>query len=52
MFEPFEVKTLEGLMKGNAGDWLIEGTEGEQYPCKDTVFKRKYEWAKKAILND
>ena len=44
MLEPFEVQTLEGLMKGNAGDWLIQGTEGERYPCKDSVFKRKYAW--------
>jgi len=49
IFERFEVQTLEGLMQGQSGDWLIEGTEGEKYPCKDSVFKRKYEWVKKSI---
>lgn len=42
MLKPFTVETLEGTMQGNAGDWLIEGTEGENYPCKDSVFRRKY----------
>jgi len=29
------VHTLEGDMIGEAGDWLITGINGEQYPCKD-----------------
>jgi len=49
MLEPFEVQTLEGLMQGQAGDWLIKGTEQEKYPCKDSVFKRKYEWVRKDL---
>jgi hypothetical protein len=40
--EPFEVYTLEGIMKGNAGDWLIRGVEGDFYPCKDSIFKKTY----------
>ena len=40
---PFKVETLEGWMEGNAGDWLIEGVEGELYPCKDSVFRATYE---------
>lgn len=36
------ISTPEGEMRGNAGDWIIQGTEGELYPCKDTVFRRKY----------
>ncbi|MET0410408.1 MAG: hypothetical protein ABW217_03890 [Polyangiaceae bacterium] len=39
------VKTLEGPLAIKAGDWLIQGTEGEFYPCKDSVFQRKYELA-------
>ncbi len=35
--------TLEGNMCAQLGDWIIKGTEGEFYPCKDSVFKRKYE---------
>lgn len=37
------VETLEGPLTIREGDWLIEGTEGEFYPCKDSVFQRKYE---------
>lgn len=37
------VKTLEGTMKGNIGDWLITGVKGEQYFCKDDVFQQTYE---------
>ena len=36
------IPTLEGLMLGSEGDWVIKGTEGEFYPCKDSIFKRKY----------
>jgi len=38
-----EVETLEGTMTGEPGDWLITGVEGEQYPCKDSVFRATYE---------
>ena len=37
------IHTLEGIMRLSPGDWLIRGTEGELYPCKDSVFQRKYE---------
>lgn len=43
LYEPTTVKTLEGIMVGNRGDWLITGVEGEQYPCKDSVFRETYE---------
>lgn len=38
----FEIPTLEGPMSAHVGDWVIRGTEGEFYPCKDSVFRRKY----------
>jgi hypothetical protein len=41
----YYVQTLEGPLRIRKGDWLIEGTEGEFYPCKDSVFQRKYEKA-------
>ncbi len=41
--EPGIVKTLEGDMLASKGDWLIKGIEGELYPCKDSVFRKKYE---------
>ena len=43
--EPFVVETLEGLMRGNAGDWLLCGVLGELYPCKPDVFAVSYEQA-------
>ncbi len=39
---PLDIKTLEGVMHASPGDWIITGTEGEQYPCKPSVFARKY----------
>ena len=41
--EPFDVKTLEGVMHGNAGDYLIQGIKGEWYPCKPDIFEQTYE---------
>lgn len=36
------IRTIEGVMGAGAGWWIIQGTEGEFYPCKDSVFRRKY----------
>jgi hypothetical protein len=41
--EDFEVETLEGVMRGKAGDYLIIGVAGEKYPCKREIFERTYE---------
>ena len=41
--DPFEVKTLEGTMTCDTGDYLIIGVEGEKYPCKPSVFAATYE---------
>lgn len=38
-----EIKTLEGTMVGEVGDWLITGVQGEKYPCKDDIFQATYE---------
>jgi len=38
-----EIETLEGTMIGEPGDWLITGVAGEQYPCKDNIFRATYE---------
>lgn len=43
---PASVETLEGVMKGNVGDWLITGIKGEKYFCKDDIFKMTYEKVK------
>jgi len=38
-----QVDTEEGTMRANRGDWIIKGTIGEVYPCKDQVFRKKYD---------
>jgi replicative DNA helicase len=37
------VRTLEGGMKANRGDWIIRGVKGEVYPCKPDIFEATYE---------
>ena len=44
------VDTLEGNMRGNPGDWLITGVKGEQYFCKDLIFRATYEPADDAAV--
>ena len=41
--EPFEVETIEGIMHGKPGDFLIIGVRGETYPCDHDIFKETYE---------
>lgn len=41
--EAFEVETLEGVMKGKAGDWLMVGITGELYVCDDAIFNKSYQ---------
>ncbi|HEY5973805.1 MAG TPA: hypothetical protein VIU41_03605, partial [Geobacteraceae bacterium] len=38
-----QVHTLEGIMIGNPGDWIIKGIKGEFYPCKPDIFEATYE---------
>jgi len=42
MLEPFAVETMEGTMRGKAGDFLMEGVRGEQYPCDREIFLETY----------
>jgi hypothetical protein len=37
------IKTLEGTMKADIGDYIIKGVKGEFYPCKPDIFKETYE---------
>lgn len=37
------VRTLEGEMTADLGDWLIRGVKGEIYPCKPDIFEATYE---------
>ena len=41
--EPFEVQTMEGLMQGKAGDYLMIGPRGEMYPCDLDIFNETYD---------
>ena len=38
-----DIKTLEGTMKSNKGDYIIQGINGEVYPCKPDIFEKTYE---------
>lgn len=40
----FCVDTLEGVMSGNPGDYLMKGINGELYPCKKEIFEQTYNW--------
>lgn len=39
----FAIKTLEGDMIANKGDFIIKGVNGEFYPCKPDIFWKTYE---------
>jgi len=44
-----EIKTLEGIMTANNGDYVIQGVSGEVYPCKPDIFEATYEKVDNAI---
>lgn len=44
MTEDFEVETLEGVLRGRAGDYLMVGVNGELYPCAKDIFEKTYDW--------
>lgn len=37
------IKTLEGEMTANIGDFIIRGVSDEFYPCKPDIFEKTYE---------
>jgi len=37
------IKTLEGHIWAEPGDYIIKGVQGEFYPCKPDIFKMTYE---------
>ena len=41
-----DIKTLEGIMKAQPGDYIIKGVKGEFYPCKPDIFEMTYEEVK------
>ena len=40
------IKTLEGTMRADPDDWIIQGVKGEIYPCKPDIFEATYEKVK------
>lgn len=40
--KPLSIKTIEGTMHANVGDWIITGPEGEQWPVKKEIFEKTY----------
>lgn len=36
------IKTLEGTMHANPGDYIVTGPEGEQWPVKKEIFEKTY----------
>lgn len=47
-----DIKTLEGTMRANTGDYIIRGVNGEIYPCKSDIFEKTYELADKVESSD
>jgi len=41
--DTLSIKTMEGTMTANVGDWIIRGVKGELYPCKPDIFAATYE---------
>lgn len=37
------IKTLEGIHHVSVGDYIIQGVNGELYPCKPDIFLKTYE---------
>jgi len=35
------IETLEGMMRADKGDWIIQGIKGELYSCKLDTLKHK-----------
>lgn len=45
--EPCElfIRTLEGVHRVSVNDYIIQGVQGELYPCKPDIFEQTYEVA-------
>jgi hypothetical protein len=42
------INTLEGKMRADKYDWIIQGVKGEIYPCKPDIFEETYEVLKES----
>ena len=50
--EYVQIKTLEGVMTGRVGDYIIKGVNGEFYPCKPDIFNKTYQQVEPIECND
>ena len=41
--EDFMVTTMEGIVTGKPGDYLMVGVRGEKYPCAKEIFEATYD---------
>ena len=39
----YKIQTLEGEITASTGDYIINGVQGEFYPCKPDIFEQTYE---------
>lgn len=46
------IKTLEGDMICNIGDYIIKGVKGELYPCKPDIFELTYELTEETVFEE
>lgn len=37
------ISTLEGVLNIEWDDWIIQGVQGELYPCKPDIFEQTYD---------
>lgn len=37
------IRTLEGIITASVGDYIIQGVDGEFYPCKPDIFEKTYD---------
>lgn len=44
--EDISIQTREGTLVGKKGEYLIEGIQGEIYPCGDIIFINTYKEVK------
>lgn len=43
MEKPFQVESMEGLVNGKPGDYLMRGVDGELYVCAKDIFEKTYD---------
>lgn len=41
--DKLKITTLEGTMTVDWGDYIIQGVNGELYPCKPDIFEKTYD---------